>query len=196
MAVTIEMIKELRQSTGAGVLDCRKALVEADGQMDKAAEFLRKKGLAAAAKKADRLAADGRVEAYTHAGSKLGALIEVNCETDFVARTEEFGTLCHDLAMQVAAANPQWVSREDIPTEQVEAKKGVYLSQMADQNKPEHIMERIIGGKLNKFYSESCLLEQTFIKDDTKTIQQLITEAIAKLGENIVVKRFSRFQID
>ncbi|MCD6520386.1 MAG: translation elongation factor Ts [Anaerolineae bacterium] len=196
MAITTEMIKELRQLTGAGVLDCKKALEEAGGDMEKAAEILREKGLAAAAKKANRVAADGRVEAYVHTGNKLGALIEVSCETDFVARTEEFRTLCHDLAMQVAAANPRWVSREDIPPEVIEAEKEAYRKQLADQNKPEHIIERIIEGKLAKFYQENCLLEQPFIKDEEKTIQELVTEAIARLGENIVIRRFARFQIE
>jgi len=196
MAITTEMIKELRQLTGAGVLDCKKALEEAGGDMEKAAEILREKGLAAAAKKANRVAADGRVEAYVHTGNKLGALIEVSCETDFVARTEEFRALCHDLAMQVAAANPRWVSREDIPPEVIEAEKEAYRKQLADQNKPEHIIERIIEGKLAKFYQENCLLEQPFIKDEEKTIQELVTEAIARLGENIVIRRFARFQIE
>jgi len=196
MAITTEMIKELRQLTGAGVLDCKKALEEAGGDMEKAAEILKEKGLAAAAKKANRVAADGRVEAYVHTGNKLGALIEVSCETDFVARTEEFRTLCHDLAMQVAAANPRWVSREDIPPEVIEAEKEAYRKQLADQNKPEHIIERIIEGKLAKFYQENCLLEQPFIKDEEKTIQELVTEAIARLGENIVIRRFARFQIE
>jgi len=158
MAVTAEMIKELRQATGAGVL--------------------------------------GRIEAYVHTGSKLGTLVEVNCETDFVARTDEFKALCHELAMQVAAADPQWVSREDIPASVIEVEKKSYLEQIAGQNKPEHIIERIIEGKLDKFYQEKCLLDQPFIRDDGKTIQQLVTEAIAKMGENIVVKRFARFRVD
>lgn len=195
MAVSIELIKELRQATGAGVLDCKKALDETNGDVEMATGLLRKKGLAAAAKKAERTAADGRVEAYVHAGSKIGTLIEVNCETDFVAHTDEFQVLCHDLAMQVTAANPRWVSREDVPDEVLEAEKKEYLGQIEGQNKPEHIIERIVEGKLAKFYRENCLLEQVFIKDEDKTIRQLLTEAIARLGENIVVKQFARFQI-
>jgi elongation factor Ts len=195
MAVTPEMIKELRQTTGAGVLDCKKALDATGGDMQKAAVLLKEKGLATAAKKTDRVAMDGRIEAYIHPGNKLATLIEVNCETDFVARTDQFKTFCHDLAMQVAAANPKWVSRETIPADVLEAQKSEYRAQMAGENKPEHVMERIMEGKLAKFYQENCLLEQPWIRDDTKTIQQLLTETIAKLGENIIIKRFSRLQI-
>jgi elongation factor Ts len=196
MAVTTEMIKQLRELTGAGVLDCKKALEETDGDFEAASEILKQKGLAAAAKKVDRTAGDGLVEAYIHAGAKLGVLLEVNCETDFVARTEEFQSFCHDVAMQIAAANPLWVSREDVPAEALAEQKEAVRAEMAGENKPEHVMERIMEGKLAKFYQESCLLDQAFIKDDEKTIQQLLTEAIAKLGENIVVKRFARFQIN
>ncbi|MGI6380828.1 MAG: translation elongation factor Ts [Anaerolineae bacterium] len=196
MAVTTEMIKQLRELTGAGVLDCKKALEETDGDFEAASEILKQKGLAAAAKKVDRTAGDGLVEAYIHAGAKLGVLLEVNCETDFVARTEEFQSFCHDVAMQIAAANPLWVSREDVPAEALAEQKEAVRAEMAGENKPEHVMERIMEGKLAKFYQESCLLDQAFIKDDEKTIQQLLTEAIAKLGENIVIKRFARFQIN
>jgi len=195
MAVTMQMVKELRQTTQAGVLDCKKALEQTDGDMERAVQVLRERGLDAAAKRADRATADGRVDAYVHQGSKLASLVEVNCETDFVARTDEFKQLAHDLAMQVAATNPRWVCREDVPEDVVEAEKRDYRAQMAGQNKPDHIMARIIEGKMAKFYQENCLLEQAFIKDDAKTIQQLLTETIAKLGENIVVKRFARFQI-
>ena len=195
MAVTVEMVKELRQATQAGVLDCKKALEQADGDVEQATRILRKRGVAAAARRAGRTAADGRIDAYVHQGSKLASLIEVNCETDFVARTDEFGALCHDLAMQVAAASPRWLSREDVSEDVIEAEKEAYRAEMAGQNKPEHIMARIIEGKLAKFYRENCLLEQVFIKDDTKTIRQLVAEAMATLGENIVVKRFARFQI-
>jgi len=196
MAITAEMVKELRELTGAGVLDCKKALEATAGDREKAAIILREKGLAAAAKKADRKAADGRVEAYVHSGNKLATIVEVNCETDFVARTEQFIAFCHDLAMQVAAQNPRWVSREDISAADLEAQKEEYREQMAAENKPQALWERIMEGKLAKFYQESCLLEQPFIKDDTKTIQQLLIETIAKLGENIVIKRFARFQIE
>jgi len=195
MAITAEMVKELRELTGAGVLDCKKALEATAGDKEKAAIILREKGLAAAAKKADRKAADGRVEAYVHSGNKLATIVEVNCETDFVARTEQFIAFCHDLAMQIAAQNPHWVSREDISAADLEAQKEEYRKEMAAENKPQALWERIMEGKLAKFYQESCLLEQPFIKDDTKTIQQLLIETIAKLGENIVIKRFARFQI-
>lgn len=195
MAVTVEMVKELRQATQAGVLDCKKALEQADGDVEQAIRILRKRGVAAAARRAGRTAADGRIDAYVHQGSKLASLIEVNCETDFVARTDEFGALCHDLAMQVAAATPRWLSREDVSEDVIEAEKEAYRAEMAGESKPEHIMARIIEGKLAKFYRENCLLEQVFIKDDTKTIRQLVAEAMATLGENIVVKRFARFQI-
>ena len=195
MAVTVEMVKELRQATQAGVLECKKALEQAHGDIEQAIQILRKRGVAAAARRAGRTAADGRIDAYVHQGSKLASLIEVNCETDFVARTDEFGALCHDLAMQVAAASPRWLSREDVSEDVIEAEKEAYRAEMAGENKPEHIMARIIEGKLAKFYRENCLLEQVFIKDDTKTIRQLVAEAMATLGENIVVKRFARFQI-
>ena len=196
MAVTAEMIKELRQQTGAGVLDCKKALEQYNGDMERAAAYLKEKGLAAAAKKADRVAAEGRIEAYVHPGNRVGVLIEVNCETDFVARTPDFEALCHDLAMQIAAMKPRWVSREDVPAEVLAEEKRQYLQQLEGENKPAHIVERIIEGKLDKFYQENCLLEQAFIKDDSKTVRQLVTEAIARLGENIVVARFARFSID
>lgn len=195
MAVTVEMVKELRQATQAGVLDCKKALEQAHGDIEQAIQILRKRGIAAAARRAGRTAADGRIDAYVHQGSKLASLIEVNCETDFVARTDEFGALCHDLAMQVAAASPRWLSREDVSEDVIEAEMKAYRAEMAGESKPEHIMARIIEGKLAKFYRENCLLEQVFIKDDTKTIRQLVAEAMATLGENIVVKRFARFQI-
>ncbi len=195
MAVTVEMVKELRQATQAGVLDCKKALEQAHGDIEQAIRILRKQGIAAAARRAGRTATDGRIDAYVHQGSRLASLIEVNCETDFVARTDEFGALCHDLAMQVAAASPKWLSREDVSEDVIEAEKEAYRAEMAGENKPEHIMARIIEGKLAKFYRENCLLEQVFIKDDTKTIRQLVAEAMATLGENIVVKRFARFQI-
>lgn len=195
MAITAEMVKELRELTGAGILDCKKALEAAGGDREKAAVILREKGLAVAAKKADRVTADGRVEAYVHPGNKLAALVEVNCETDFVARTEQFIAFCHDLAMQVAASNPSWVSRECIPPDVLEAQKAEFRKELAAENKPQEAWERIIEGKLAKFYQQACLLEQPFIKDESKTIQQLLTETIAKVGENIVIKRFARFQI-
>jgi elongation factor Ts len=189
------MIRELRDETGAGVLDCKRALEETGGDIAAATELLRRQGLAAAAKKTERVASDGRIEPYVHPGNRLAALVEVNCETDFVARTEEFIALTHELAMQVAAAKPRWVSRDDVPAEVLEAEKASYVEEMAGQNKPPQVMERIIEGKLGKFYAENCLLEQEYIRDSEQTIQDLITAAIAKLGENVVVRRFCRFQI-
>lgn len=195
MAITSEMVKELRQATGAGVLDCKKALEASNGDFDKAVEYLREKGLAAAAKRAMRTANDGIIGVYIHHGNRVAAMVELNCETDFVARTEEFQTLAHDLAMQVAATQPQYLSREDVPPEVIEAEKQIYRAQMADQNKPDHIVERIVEGKLEKFYQESCILEQTFIKDEDLTIDDLIKNAVAKIGENIVLSRFVRYQV-
>ena len=200
MATTAAMVKELRQITGARVLDCKKALDETDGDIEKAVTLLREQGAALAAKKAGREAADGRVESYIHSGNThgtgtLGVLVEVNCETDFVARTEDFGELVHIIAMQIAAQAPQWLSRDDVPAEILEAEKSIYRAEVAEQNKPEHIVERIIEGKLDKFYQTNCLLEQAYIRDDSVTIQEMLTDAIAKYGENIKVKRFARFQL-
>jgi len=195
MAATAETIKQLRELTGAGVLDCKKALDATGGDMEKAAAILKEKGLAAAAKKAERKAADGRIETYVHPGAKLATMVEVNCETDFVARTPDFLALCHDLAMQIAAAGPTWVARENVPADVLEERKKEFRAQV-EGNKPENVIERAVEGKLAKFYQENCLLEQAFIKDDAKTIEQLVKETIAKLGENIVVKRFARFQLE
>ena len=195
MAVTTDMIRELRDETGAGVLDCKRALEETGGDIAAATELLRRQGLAAAAKKTERVASDGRIEPYVHPGNRLAALVEVNCETDFVARTEEFIALTHELAMQVAAAKPRWVSRNDVPAEVLEAQKASFAEEMAGQNKPPAVMERIVTGKLDKFFQENCLLEQAYIRDPERKIQDLITAAIAKLGENVVVRRFCRFQI-
>lgn len=195
MAVTAEMIKQLREKTNAGVLDCKKALEANDGDMEKAAALLKEKGLVAAAKKAERAAADGRVEAYIHPGNKVAVLVEVNCETDFVARTPDFVNLCHDLAMQVAATDPKWLSRDAVPAEIVAQQKADFSAEMAAEKKPAAVLDRIVEGKMAKFYTESCLLDQPFIKDEAKTVQQLVKETIAKLGENIVVARFVRFGI-
>ncbi|MGI6367369.1 MAG: translation elongation factor Ts [Anaerolineae bacterium] len=194
MAVTMEQIKELRAQTGAGVLDVKKALEQADGDMERAAEILREKGLLAAAKKADRQAAEGRVEVYVHPGNKLVGIVILNCETDFVARTEAFIELAHDLAMQVAALAPRWVSREDVPADVIAAEKATFADDIA--GKPANIAERIVQGKLDKFYQQYCLLDQAFIKDDSKTVQSLIQEAIARIGENILVSRIERLSID
>ncbi len=193
--ITTDMVKQLRQATGAGVLDCRKALEEADGDLERAAELLREWGIAKAAKKMGREAREGIIGAYVHMGGKMAAIVEVNCETDFVARTPEFQQLAKDLAMQVVAARPEYVQREDIPDEVIEREKAILRAQLADSGKPAEIIERIIEGKLNKWFEEVCLLEQPFIRDEDKTVGELIQEYIAKLGENIVVRRFARFEI-
>jgi elongation factor Ts len=189
------MIKELRQATGAGVLDCKRALEASDGDFARAADYLREKGIAVAAKRTGRAANDGIIEAYVHHSSRIAAMVELNCETDFVARTEEFQALAHDLAMQVAATEPQYVTRSDVPPEVIEAEKRIYRAQMAGQNKPEQILDRIIEGKLEKFYQDTCILEQPFVKDEDLTIEELIKNAIAKTGENIVLRRFVRYEI-
>lgn len=195
MAITSEMVKELRQATGAGVLNCKKALEASNGDLDKAVEYLREKGLAAAAKRAGRAASDGVIGVYVHHGSRIAAMVELNCETDFVARTKEFQALAHDLAMQVAATQPQYLTRENVPPEVIETEKQIYRAQMANQNKPEHILDRIIEGKLEKLYQGDCLLEQPFIKDEDLTVDDLIKNAIARIGENIVLRRFVRYEI-
>jgi elongation factor Ts len=195
MKITTQMVKELRQATGAGVLDCRKALEAADGDFDKAVTMLREKGLAAAAKKASREAKEGIIGHYVHPGAKMAAIIEVNCETDFVARTPEFQTLVKDLAMQVVASRPRWLKPEDVPAEVIEQEKAIYRKQLEEEGKPEHIMDRIIEGKLKKFYDENCLLEQAFIKDPDIKIKDMVTNAVARLGENIRIRRFARFEV-
>ena len=195
MNVTTAMVKELRQMTGAGVLECKNVLEETQGDTDKAARVLRERGLAKAAKKVGREANEGLIGHYIHAGSRVAALVEVNCETDFVARTPDFQEFVHDVAMQVVASNPQYVSVEDVPQEVVDSEKAIYRQQFIDEGKPERILNRIVEGKLSKFYEDVCLLEQPFIKDDDKKVSALVTEMIAKLGENIVIKRFARLQV-
>jgi len=197
MAASAEHVKELRERTGAGVMDCKAALEASKGDMQGAIEHLRKKGLADAAKKAHREAKDGVVTSYIHPGSKIGVLVEVNCETDFVARTDDFQQLVKDVAMQVAAANPSFVSREDVPGSVVEKEREIYRQQMADQKKPAQVIDKIIEGKLEKFYAESCLMEQPFIRDASgKTrLRDMVDQATSKMGERIVVKRFARFQV-
>ncbi len=195
MEISAEMVKELRQATGSGVLDCRKALEHANGDFDKAVEYLREKGLAKAATKTGRAAKEGLIEAYVHTGSRVAALVELNCESDFVARTSEFKELAHNLAMQVVAARPQYVSPDDVPDEVKEREKSIYRAQLAGEGKPPQVVEKIVEGKLNKFYEEMCLLKQPYIKDDQKTVEKLLLEMIAKLGENIVVRRFARFEL-
>lgn len=195
MKITTAMVKELREETGAGVLDCKNALQETDGDFDKAVEYLRQKGLAAMAKRANRAANEGTIGSYVHAGSRVAALVEVNCETDFVAMTDDFLALAHDLAMQVVAARPKYLLPEDIPVEVIEAEKEDYRAQMADSGKPEHVMDKIVEGKLQKYYQEVCLMQQPFIKDEGLTVQDVATQVAAKLGENIVVRRFVRFEL-
>jgi elongation factor Ts len=197
MASSAQLVKELRDRTGAGVMDCKEALAEAKGNLDAAIEYLRKKGMAQAAKRAHREAREGAVGAYIHPGAKLGVLVEVDCETDFVAKTDAFQELVRDLGMQVAAASPAWLSREDIPPAVVEKEREIYRDQLADQKKPPQVVDRIIEGKLEKFYSEQCLLEQPFIKDASgKTrVKDLVDGVNAKTGERVVVKRFARFQV-
>lgn len=191
--VSANDVKELRERTGAGMMDCKRALVEANGDMEKAAVILREKGLAKAAKKSDRIASEGLVVSYIHGNGKIGVLLEVNCETDFVARNEEFQTLCHDIAMQVAAAKPEFVSREEVPEEEIEKEKAILRAQALNEGKPEKIVEKMVEGRLEKYFQEVCLLEQPFIKDQDVTVQDIVKEAIAKLGENITVRRFARF---
>lgn len=197
MASTVELVRELREKTGAGMMDCKEALQAARGDLEKAVEYLRKKGLAAAAKRAHREAREGLVGAYIHAGGKIGVLVEVNCESDFVARTDQVRDLAKDLAMQVAAASPAWVSREEVPPEVVEKEREIYRQQVADQKKPPQVIEKIVEGKLGKFYEEACLLDQAFIRDSTgKTkVRDLVARVSAQTGERIAVRRFVRFQV-
>jgi len=195
LAISAETIKELRSLTGAGVLDCKKALEANNGDFEKAADYLRQKGLAAAAKKATREANEGLVGTYVHTGSKVAGMVEVNCETDFVARTDTFQALVKDLAMQVVAARPLYVRREDIPADVLAAKQAEFMAEMADSGKPADILERIVAGKADKYFQETLLLEQPFIKDPSVTVGDLVTQAIAKLGENIKVRRFARLEV-
>ena len=189
MAITAAMVKELRDMTGAGMMDAKKALVETDGNIDKAVDLLREKGLAAAAKKAGRIAAEGVVQSYIHAGGRIGVLVEVNCETDFVAKTDDFQSLARDIAMQIAAVNPAYLNREEVPAK-VEAEEDVKAGR---KPKPEAVLEKMVNGRIEKFYKENCLLEQAFIKDGDKTVTDIINENIAKIGENINVRRFVRY---
>lgn len=193
--ITSEMIKELREKTQAGMLDCKKALIECGGDMEKAVDYLRKKGLAAANKREGRVAKEGIIASYIHNNNKLGVLLELNCETDFVARNQDFQDLAKDLCMQVAASNPLYVAPEDVPAEVLEREKEIYREQLKESGKPANVIEKIVEGKLTKFYSEVCLLEQEFIKDNKVIIKDLIKNKIATYGENITVGRFVRFQI-
>ncbi len=193
--ITMEMIKKLREKTAAGMMDCKKALEEAGGDMEKAVDILRQKGLAVAAKRAGKATKEGVVAAYIHANKKLGAMVEVNCETDFVARTEEFQKFAYDVAMHIAATNPICVGREDVPAEVLEREKQIYEAQARETGKPENVIEKIVQGKLEKFYKESVLLEQAFVKNPELTIQDLLNELMTKTGERIQIKRFVRYQV-
>lgn len=195
MKITSQMVKELRDKTNAGMMDCKKALVENDGDMEKSIDFLRQKGLAVAAKRADRATSDGIVQTYIHAGGKLGVMVEVGCETDFVAKTDSFIEFAKDVAMHIAAASPVSIKREEVPADLLARETEIYSKQALDSGKPEKIIEKIVAGKLDKFYSEICLMEQKFVKNPDISIQDLLNEIVASLGENISVKRFARFQI-
>jgi elongation factor Ts len=193
--MSLSLVKELREKTGAGLLDCQKALGEAEGDPDKALRLLREKGLAKAARKASRVATDGAVGSYIHPGAKIGVLVEVNCETDFVAKTDEFQTLVRDLAMQVAAANPRWVRREDVPEAELDGERAIYRVQAEQSGKPAQVIERIVSGQVERYLKDVCLLEQAFIKQSDRTVKDVVQEAIARLGENVTVRRFARFQL-
>ncbi|WP_350344983.1 translation elongation factor Ts [Proteinivorax tanatarense] len=193
--ITAKLVKELREKTGAGMMDCKKALTKTEGDMDKAVDYLREKGLSAAAKKSGRVAAEGVVESYIHGDGRIGVLVEVNAETDFVAKNEEFKQFVSDIAMQIAAANPTYVTREEVPQEELEREKEVLKNQALNEGKPEHIVEKMVEGRMDKYFSEVCLLEQEFVKDGDKTVQELLTEKIAKIGENISIRRFVRYEV-
>ena len=193
--ISAEMVKELRALTGVGMMDCKKALIEAGGDKEKAKELLREKGLSVAAKRAGRIAAQGVVESYIHLGGKVGVLVEVNCETDFVARNEDFRAFVKDICLQVAATNPSYLKREEVPPDVMEKEKEILTKQALAEGKPEKIVEKIVTGRMEKFYTENCLLDQEYIKDQDKTIKALLTELIGKIGENIVIRRFVRFEM-
>jgi len=195
MAVSIEQIKELREETGAGIMDCRKALEGANGDFQKALEALREKGLATAAKRADRVASEGVVELYSHGNGRVGVMVELNCETDFVGRSEGFRTLAHELALQIAAAAPQYIREEDIPADVLEHERSLARAAALEEGKPEAVVERIIEGRLAKFMDETVLLRQVYIRDDSLTIQQLMMDKVASIGENIVIRRFVRWEL-
>ncbi|MFQ5706865.1 MAG: translation elongation factor Ts [bacterium] len=195
MAVSAELVKKLRERTGVGIMECKNALVEANSDIDAAVELLRKKGMATAAKKASRATNEGLIDAYIHPGSRLGVLVEVNCETDFVAKTSDFKTFVRDLAMQIAATNPRVISRDEFSQEEIDKELDIYKTQARNEGKPENIIERFAQGKLEKLFQETVLLEQSFIKDPSKNIKELVTEYVAKTGENISIKRFVRYQL-
>lgn len=193
--ITAQMVKELRGATGSGIMDCKRVLAEADGDLDKAIDLLRKKGLAKAAKRAGRSTSEGLIYSYIHTGAKLGVLLEVNCESDFVAKTENFENFAKDIAMHIAAANPAGLAPEDVDQSVIEKEREIYRAQMLEEGKPENIIDKIVDGKVEKFYKEVCLLSQQYIKDPQKTVEDVLKETIATIGENIQIKRFTRFQI-
>lgn len=195
MNITSQMVKDLRDKTGAGMMDCKKALSENDGDMEKAIDFLRQKGLAVAAKRSGRATSEGVVETYIHAGGKLGVMVELNCETDFVAKTDDFRQFARDVAMHIAAANPVSLTREDVPVDIVERERQIYIQQALESGKPANIVEKMVVGKIDRFLSEICLLDQQCVKNPEKTIQELMTELVGKMGENISIRRFARFQV-
>jgi len=193
--ISAQLVKELRDKTGAGFSDCRAALIEAGGDIEQALNVLRKKGQVAAAKKAQRATSEGLVSCYIHAGGKIGVLVEINCESDFVARTEDFQRLCHDVAMHIAALDPKFLRREEVTQDVLDSKRDAYREEAKATGKPEAVIEKIVSGKMEKFYEENCLYEQHFIKDEGMTMKELVDQAIAKLGENIAIRRFSRFKV-
>lgn len=195
MAADMSLVKKLREETGIGILECKKAIAEANNDFDKATELLRKKGFEKAKARSTRTTKQGIIGSYIHTNGKIGVLVEVGCETDFVAKNEDFQSLVKDISMQIAAMNPKYISKDDIPADVIEKEKDIYRAQLKDSDKPENIIEKIVEGKLKKFYTEICLLNQTFFKEDKKTIEELIIETIHKTGENIIVKRFIRYQL-
>ncbi len=195
MEITSQMVKELRDKTNAGMMDCKKALTETQGDMEKAIDLLRQKGLAVAQKRAGRATSEGLIDTYIHAGGKLGVMVEVGCETDFVAKSDAFIEFARNVAMQIAAANPVSIKREDVPAELAERERNIFIQQAIDSGKPANIAEKMVGGKMDRFFAENCLMEQKFVKNPDLSMQDLLNELVAKLGENISVKRFARFQV-
>ncbi len=195
MSISAKDVKELRDKTGAGMMDCKTALKESEGDMEKAATWLREKGIASAAKRAGRVAAEGAIASYIHMGGKIGVLVEVNCETDFVARGDKFQDLCKDICLQICSANPRWVRREEVPPEVIEAEKEIYKKQMADSGKPDNVLDKIAEGKLNKFFEENCLLEQPYIREPKTNVEEIIKELSGQVGEKIEVRRFTRYEL-
>jgi elongation factor Ts len=193
--VTASQVKELREMTGSGIMDCKRALIECEGNTDKAVAWLREKGIASAAKKSGRIAAEGIVDSYIHAGGRIGVLVEVNIETDFAAKNEKFRSFVHDIGMQIAAANPKWVSREEVPESEIAKEKEIIRNKALNDGKPEKILDKIVEGSIAKFFKDNCLLEQEYVKDDSKTIEILLKEMIAAIGENVSIRRFTRYEM-